>query len=75
MGDYQSGTKFVQIREQTIDDAEVSGLTLVFSVAPSGDEFRLQIIGDSLLFGNRDFQFDKDGQFVGTGVALGHCKP
>ena len=54
------------IKEQVIDDP-VTGLSLIFS----GD--RLRIVGNVLPFGNRDFQFDKDGKLMGTGVGLGKC--
>lgn len=59
------------IKEQIINDP-VTELTLIFRVTPSG-EARLQLLGDNLLFGNRDFQFDRDGELVGTGTGVSNC--
>ncbi len=61
--------KVVNIKEQIINDA-VTGLMLVFRVTPSG-EARLHLMGDCLPLGNRDFQFDKDGELAGTGTSTG----
>ena len=61
------------IKEQWINDEGVSGVTLVFRVTPSG-EARLHISGSNLPYGNRDFQFNKDGELVGTGTGLCPCK-
>ena len=55
-------------KEQLIDD-QVTGLTLIFRVTPSG-ESRLHILGDNLPFSNRDFQFDTDGKLAGTGCGV-----
>lgn len=60
--------KTLQIKEQVINDA-VTDLQLVFRVTPSG-EARLHLIGDSLPFGNRDFQFDRNGELAGTGTGI-----
>ena len=57
--------KTIKIKEQVINDL-VTGLTLIFRVTPSG-EGRLHVIGESLPFGNRDFQFDVNGELVGRG--------
>ena len=57
--------KTLNIKEQVIPDL-VTGMTLIFRVASNG-ESRLHIQGDKLPFGNRDFQFDKDGVLAGTG--------
>jgi hypothetical protein len=60
--------KTVKIKEQVINDL-VTGLTLIFRVTPSG-EARLHLLGDNLPFGNRDFQFDKNGKLAGTGMGV-----
>ncbi|MDH5695235.1 MAG: hypothetical protein OEZ00_01305 [Dehalococcoidia bacterium] len=65
-------TKVLKIKEQFIND-DVTGLLLIFRVTPDG-EARLHLIGDILPFGNRDFQFNKDGELVGTGTGLCPCK-
>lgn len=59
--------KDCKIKEQVINDV-VSNLLLVFRVTPSG-ETRLSLMGNSLPYGNRDFQF-VDGELVGTGTGL-----
>lgn len=64
--------KTLHIKEQVINDL-VTELTLFFSVTPDG-EARLKVIGDNLPFGNRDFQFDKNGELAGTGTGLCSCK-
>ena len=64
--------KTLTIKEQFIDDA-VNGLTLVFRVTSRG-KARVHIIGDSLPFGNRDFQFDAKGKLAGTGTGCGGCE-
>lgn len=64
--------KTVKIKEQIIND-DVTGLMLVFRVTPSG-EARLHLMGDSLPFGNRDFQFDEDGELTGTGTGIYESK-
>lgn len=63
--------KTLKIKEQIINDL-VTDLMLIFEVTPDG-EGRLHLIGDNLLFGNRDFQFDYNGGLVGTGTGLGSC--
>lgn len=68
----KQNAKTLQIKEQLINDL-VTGLTLIFRVAPDG-EAQLQLLGDTLPFGNRDFQFDKDGKLAGTGTGVrGYC--
>lgn len=63
----------LKIKEQLINDA-VTDLMLIFRVTPSG-EARLHISGFNLPYGNRDFQFNKDGELVGTGTGtLCPCK-
>ena len=62
----------LKIKEQLINDA-VTDLMLIFRVTPSG-EARLHISGSNLPYGNRDFQFNKDGELVGTGTGLCPCK-
>uniref|UniRef100_A0A6M3LPF2 Uncharacterized protein n=1 Tax=viral metagenome TaxID=1070528 RepID=A0A6M3LPF2_9ZZZZ len=64
--------KTTNIKEQIIDDL-VTGLMLVFSVTPSG-ESRLHLVGDILPFGNRDFQFDCNGELAGTGTRTCSCQ-
>ena len=59
-----------RIKEQFIND-EVTGLLLIFRVTSSG-EARLQLQGDILPYGNRDFQFDMNGELAGTGTGLCH---
>ena len=61
-----------KIKEQVIED-KVTGIALVFHVTKQGNLPRLRLIGDMLPYGNRDFQFNKDGELVGTGVRLGKC--
>ena len=68
----KQNAKTLQIKEQFIDDA-VTGLTLMFRVTPSG-EARLHLLGSILPFGNRDFQFDGNGELAGTGTGLCSCK-
>ena len=68
----KENAKTLQIKEQIIPDL-VTELTLVFRVAPSGEAV-LYILGDTLPFGNRDFQFDKGGELAGTGTGLCDCK-
>jgi len=63
--------KTLCIKEQVINDL-VTNLTLMFRVTPSG-EARLHILGDDLPFGNRDFQFDKNGVLAGTGTGTKLC--
>jgi len=46
---------------------------LVFRLTPSGEP-RLHIVGDILPFGNRDFQFNSDGELVGTGTGMSGCE-
>ena len=60
----------LQIKEQIINDL-VTELTLIFRAFPNG-EAQLQLLGDNLPFGNRDFQF-KDGKLVGTGTGVKNC--
>lgn len=68
----KTNAKTLSIKEQIINDM-VTELTLIFSVTPNG-EARLQLLGDNLPFGNRDFQFDKNGRLAGTGTGLnGTC--
>ena len=64
--------KTLKIKEQFINDA-VTDLILIFRVTPSG-EARLHISGSNLPYGNRDFQFNKDGELVGTGTGVCPCK-
>ncbi len=64
-------SKTVKIKEQIIND-RATGLMLVFRLTPSG-ESRLHLIGDILPFGNRDFQFDCDGELAGIGVGTCGC--
>jgi hypothetical protein len=64
--------KTCKIKEQFIDD-KVTGLMLIFRVTPNG-EARLHLLGDSLPFGNRDFQFSRDGELVGTGTGVCPCR-
>ncbi len=59
----------LRIKEQLINDP-VTGLTLIFRLTPSGEP-RLHLSGENLPFGNRDFQFDKNGELAGTGTGTG----
>ena len=61
--------KLVKIKEQVINDL-ATGLMVVIRLTPSGEP-RLHLIGDILPFGNRDFQFNEDGELVGRGI--GKC--
>ena len=63
--------RYVKIKEQVIND-RATGLMIVFRVTPSCEP-RLHLIGDILPFGNRDFQFNKHGDLVGTGTGLSEC--
>jgi len=67
----KQNAKTLHIKEQLIHDL-VTGLTLVFRVAPDGESC-IQLLGDNLPFGNRDFQFGKDGKLVGTGTGVRNC--
>jgi hypothetical protein len=58
--------KVVKIKEQIINDL-ATGLMVIVRLTPSGEP-RLHLIGDTLPFGNRDFQFSEDGELVGTGT-------
>ena len=60
--------KVIEIQEQTIEDL-VTGLTIEFKAREDG-ETRVCISGATLPFGNREFHFDKDGQYVGAGTWL-----
>lgn len=62
----------LNIKEQIIND-DVTGLMVVFRRTPSG-EARLHIIGSILPYGNRDFQFDLNGELAGTGTGFRDCK-
>ena len=62
----------LKIKEQVINDA-VTDLMLIFRVTPSG-EARLHLTGTNLPFGNRDFQFDENGELAGTGTGLYSCR-
>jgi len=64
--------KTLKIKEQFIND-QATSLMLIFRVTPDG-EARLHLIGSILPFGNRDFQFSKDGELIGTGTGLCPCK-
>ena len=68
----KENAKTLNIKEQIVNDA-VTGLMLVFRVTPSG-EARLHLMGGCLPFGNRDFQFDKDGELAGTGTGIFEAK-
>jgi hypothetical protein len=65
--------KTIEIKEQIIND-ETTGLMLIFSASPTGQESRLQLIGECLPFGNRDYQFNRKGELVGTGTGLDGCE-
>ena len=62
----KQNAKTAKIKEQVINDL-VTGLTLIFRVTPSG-EARLHLLGDNLPFGNRDFQFDRNGNLSSSFV-------
>ena len=59
------------IKQQIIKDLP-TGLTIIFEVVSSG-EGRMRLCGSTLPFGNRDFQFDSNGELVGTGTGLAGC--
>ncbi len=63
--------KMVKIKEQIINDL-ATGLMLVIRLTPSGEP-RLHLMGDILPFGNRDFQFDVNGELAGTGSSVHYC--
>ena len=60
--------RVVSIKEQIIEDI-VTSLTLEFKSREDG-ETRLYLRGDILPFGNREFHFNQDGCYVGTGKWL-----
>jgi hypothetical protein len=60
--------RVVNIREQVIEDT-ASGLTIEFKQREDG-EARMVLRSSTLPFGNREIQFDKDGQYVGAGTWL-----
>jgi hypothetical protein len=64
----KQNAKTLYIKEQIVND-EVTGLTLIFSVAPNG-EGQLRLLGNHLPFENRDFQFDTKGRLAGTGTGV-----
>ena len=68
----KTNPKTLNIKEQYINDT-ATGLTFIFEVVPSG-EGRLHILGDNLPFGNRDFQFDANGDLAGTGTGVRNCR-
>ena len=53
-----ANVKILNIKEQIINDM-ATGLMLIFKLTQSGEP-RLHLIGDSLPFGNRDFQFGRN---------------
>jgi len=57
----------VVIREQVINDGP-SGLTFIIWRTSDG-EGRIRVVGD-LPFGNRDLQFDSDGNLIGRGTSV-----
>ncbi len=67
----KQNAKTLHIKEQYIDDLATE-LTLIFRVTSDGEAY-LQLLGDNLPFGNRDFQFDKDGELAGTGTGVRNC--
>jgi len=64
--------KTLHIKEQIIND-QVTGITIILRVTPNG-EARIHLLCDSIPFGNRDFQFDKEGLLVGTGTSCSDCQ-
>ena len=54
--------KMVNIREQTVEDL-ATGLTLRLEASEDG-EARVCLSGSILPFGNREFQFDHEGQYA-----------
>jgi len=68
----KENAKTLHVKEQYINDL-ITGLTLIFRVTPGG-EARLHLLGNILPFGNRDFQFDRNGKLAGTGTGLCPCK-
>lgn len=66
------GAKTVRIKEQVINDP-ATGMMLIFEVTPIGKEPRVRLLSSALPFGNRDFQFNRDGEYVGAGTSLAGC--
>ena len=61
------------VKEQIIEDL-VNGLTFQFERLPNG-RLSFRIFGDSLRFGNREFQFYSDGTEARNGVVpSGLCR-
>ena len=58
------------MKEQIIEDP-ISGLTIQLALMSeeTGAPFRLRIFGN-LLHGNREFLFDRDGVYAGSGTTL-----
>jgi hypothetical protein len=65
-----SKKKMFCIKEQVVNDTAVTGLILEFKVKENG-EFELFLTGLTLPFGNREIQFNKNGDYVGAGTYLG----
>lgn len=63
-------SKAMKVQAQVVDDSTVSGLILSF--VPSDGLGRLSIEALGLPHMNRDFYFQHDGSFDGTGTFLGH---
>ncbi len=68
-----SDQKLLKIKEQIIWN-DSCGLTIQFQVTPDGKEFRVKLFGDILKYGNRDFQFNSEGELIGTGTAMQYPK-
>lgn len=60
--------RLFSIKEQVVEDS-ATGLTIRFEAREDG-EFRLCLSGSILPLGNREIQFDEDGQYVGAGTWL-----
>lgn len=67
----KKNAKTINVKQQAIKDLP-TGLTIIFEVVSSG-EGRMRLCGSILPFGNRDFQFDSNGELVGTGTDLAGC--
>ncbi len=60
--------KTIEIQEHTIEDL-ATGLKLRFEAREDG-EARVCLSGSILPLGNREYHFDRDGQYVGAGTWL-----
>ena len=72
-GILKENAQTLSIKEQTIYN-DISGLTIKFSAAKDSKGFhKIQIFGENLEYGNRDFFFLPNGVCDGAGISLTEC--